>query len=617
MKTMRTWSIGSCALIACAIAAAVLSGPAVALAKSYEIADLRIVATVDTAGGIRVDETRTFDFSGSFSWVEWKLAEKGAESIQIVSLHSGAGDATAFQFDNGYAVDPGTYSVTDDGTFLTVHAAISAADEQLPMHLVYIENGVVKRYSDCSELYGEFVGDGWSVPTRQVRIDIVPPAPLSASQVLGWAHGPLTGNVAIGADGVVSLTVADLPPDTFVAARVLYPADVLTGLAVSSEAHRDAAMAEEAAFANEANATRTRALAEYWAWMIGSLVLSLGGLAFVSWAFVRHGREYRAQFPGGYLREDPMPTLHPAVVGALWRLGEVRDSDIAATLMQLADKKIITMSPTTVDSSGLSGFFGGHTETYVLERVTGAAAPTPLDEQLMTILFDGAGDGTRVDLAALKEYAKANAKTYTSDIAAWKTAAGDEAKRLSLIEADSSSWQAGTWFVAVLIAGVGVGASVFTEEVVPLIVALAAAIACGVMSTFMRRRSREGNELYVKYRAVRDFLRDFSRLKEAPPASVILWNRFLVLAVVFGIADEVLKQLRDVAPQVVTDPGFQTTYWWVYAGSGVGSPINAVQSGFASAAQVATSQMSGAGGGGGGFSGGGGGGFGGGGGGAG
>jgi uncharacterized membrane protein YgcG len=375
-------------------------------------------------------------------------------------------------------------------------------------------------------------------------------------------------------------------------------------------------MAEEAAFANEANATRTRALAAYWAWMVGSLALSLGGLAFVSWAFVRHGREYRAQFPGGYLREDPMPTLHPAVVGALWRMGEVKDSDIAATLMQLADKKIITMSPTTVDSSGLSGLFGGHTETYVLERVAGAQAPSPLDEQLMTILFDQAGDGTRVDLTALKEYAKAHAKTYTNDIAAWKTAAGDEAKQMSLIEADSSSWQAGAWFVTVLVAGVGIGATVFTENAVPVLVAIAAAIACGVMSTFMRRRSREGNELYAKYRAVRDFLRDFSRLKEAPPESVILWNRFLVLAVVFGIADEVLKQLRDVAPQVVTDPGFQTTYWWVYAGSGVGSPINAVQSGFASAAQVATSQMSGAGGGGGGFSGGGGGGFGGGGGGA-
>ena len=62
-----------------------------------------------------------------------------------------------------------------------------------------------------------------------------------------------------------------------------------------------------------------------------------------------------------------------------------------------------------------------------------------------------------------------------------------------------------------------------------------------ILSFYMTRRTREGAELYAKYKALHDFLKDFSRLDEAPPASVVIWNRFLVLAVVFGIADEVIE----------------------------------------------------------------------------
>jgi uncharacterized membrane protein len=472
--------------------------------------------------------------------------------------------------------------------------------------LVYVANGAVRRYADCGELYWSFIGADTGVPTRNVRIEVVPPAPTSASAIKAWAHGPLNGDVSITAGGVVMVTVSELPPETFVAARVLYPPTVLSDLPETQQLRRDVVLAEEEVFRREADAERTRITVLYWVAMVGSIVLSLGGLAFVIWAFVRHGREYKASFPGGYLREDPMPTLHPAVVGALWRMGEAADTDIAATLMELADNKVITVQPSTVDAGGIAGFLGGHKESYVLERVPGAAAPHALDRELLRILFDEAGDGTRIDLMALRDYAKANASSYSKAIAAWKKAAGDEAAQLGLIETSSKTYQIVTWFVTGAIALAGIFATIWTQDPVPLLVAGPAAIATAVMAVFMRRRSRKGNELYRQYRGVRDYLRDFSRLNEAPPASIVLWNRFLVLAVVFGVADKVIEQLRDVAPQVVADAGFQTTYWWVYSSAG-SSPIHAVQSGFTSAASIATSQMSSSGGGGG-FSGGGGGG---------
>ena len=46
-----------------------------------------------------------------------------------------------------------------------------------------------------------------------------------------------------------------------------------------------------------------------------------------------------------------------------------------------------------------------------------------------------------------------------------------------------------------------------------------------------------------------------------PPTAVVVWERYLVLAVVFGLADTVLKALAVKAPAVVADPAFPAALW--------------------------------------------------------
>ena len=56
-----------------------------------------------------------------------------------------------------------------------------------------------------------------------------------------------------------------------------------------------------------------------------------------------------------------------------------------------------------------------------------------------------------------------------------------------------------------------------------------------------RRRSREAGLEAERWEAFRRYLTDFPRLDEAPPASLALWERFLVYGIAFGIADRVLQ----------------------------------------------------------------------------
>ena len=129
--------------------------------------------------------------------------------------------------------------------------------------------------------------------------------------------------------------------------------------------------------------------------------------------------------------------------------------------------------------------------------------------------------------------------------------------------------------------------------------------------------SREAIELSAKLKALRNWLEDFTRLEEAWPRDVVLWDRLLVMAVVLGVSDKVIEQLRVAAPEMVSElDDYAPSFWWCYHAPGSGpaplSAFNAVSESAhsVSMAALAKSSDSSSGGGGGGFSSGGGGGFG-------
>jgi uncharacterized membrane protein len=159
---------------------------------------------------------------------------------------------------------------------------------------------------------------------------------------------------------------------------------------------------------------------------------------------------------------------------------------------------------------------------------------------------------------------------------------------------------------------------IFTEAwllgVVLLLLQIAGLTLSVVAMVKCRDISREAIELKAQLEALRRWLKDFTRLNEAVPRDVVLWNRLLVMAVVLGVADEVIKQLKVAVPELMSDPAFMPTYGWYHDGPS-GRPYSSFQSGYGgahsvSAAKLSASESSSGGGGGGGFSGGGGGGFG-------
>ncbi len=136
-----------------------------------------------------------------------------------------------------------------------------------------------------------------------------------------------------------------------------------------------------------------------------------------------------------------------------------------------------------------------------------------------------------------------------------------------------------------------------------------------VVPLLFKRRSPSGQEDYVKWKAFRKFLEDFSQMETHAIPSLVIWEHYLVYAVTLGVAKEVIKQLELVYPNL-QDEGYRFGYGWYYFGpemhvgglqNSFDSITNSIDQAVSTAQAAVAPAVSGSGGGGG-FSGGGGGG---------
>jgi uncharacterized membrane protein len=62
------------------------------------------------------------------------------------------------------------------------------------------------------------------------------------------------------------------------------------------------------------------------------------------------------------------------------------------------------------------------------------------------------------------------------------------------------------------------------------------------------RFTPEGRLYTMQWENFRRYLTDFSALKEHPPESIKLWDRYMVYAVALGVAQEVIKNMSRLLP---------------------------------------------------------------------
>jgi len=601
--------------LALLLAFALGASPRPAWAKSYYVSDVHIEATVAKDGSMWVTERRTFDFSGSFSWVVQDLVLHGTQGISDITVKE---DGKAYR---EASTGTGTYSYQNVNGRIEVQWRFAATDEKRTFELSYHVKGAVLVHLDAAELYWKFVGDEWEVTQHNIEVGLALPAGAAPGEVRAWGHGPLAGAVDIESPTRVVWQLGRLPKGTFLEGRVVFPTELVPhATRTSGQAALQQILDEEARLADRANWSRLMSTGM----IVAGVLFLLGAILAAVLLQARHGREYRPEFEGDYYRELP-GDYSPAELGCLWRFGPVGAGEMTATILDLARRGYLEIEVQTEEVRGLFGVTHERPQ-YLLKRVERGTRPLGAaydpgmlrqhERMLLSFLFGqvalhvrGAGAADTVNFDDIKAYARSNPSAMQTFVKGFEGAVRSTDAAGSFF--DKRTEQVRIWeMVAGVFAFLGGGGFTILGAPAAAVPLMAGGAILLVAAIGLRRRSQLGSTHLAMWRAFRRFLLHFSALDRAEVPSLTIWEHYLVFAVVLGVAKQVLEQLKIVYPQLAeAGPGVHP-WIWMHVARGtlapatmVGSLTDALHSSVATAVNYRPSSRGGFGGG---FSGGGG-----------
>lgn len=422
------------------------------------------------------------------------------------------------------------------------------------MTLNYTIKGAAIRYADTAELNWTIADTEYMKNTNVDVTVLLPEGIASVDDVYAVTNGSNQGRVesiTMNEDNQVAIhvTAKRLFPGERIQVRALFPASVLSDVNASSpygNYYPDLNQyAESKAHAEEALMSLKIYRAANWI----SLALVLPILAFAAYfvyrIYLKYDKEHVSDFYNEYYRELPAE-YGPAMLGYLYNFKEISKNDVSATLMDLIRRKYIT-----IDSGTESLTESKVNYTLILDRSKDMSKLEPHELNLIHWFFDVVAGGDTLTLNQLDKFTsvEANAIRYNKANQNWVSSVRETGAKYDFFDNVRAAMKEGAavisflaiaGFIALFLALANLG--LYVRFVAGLLFAIA--IILSSYFATIQRRSKNGNEEYVRWKAFKKFLEEFSNMKDYPMPGIIIWEHYMVYAVEFGIADLVEKQLR-------------------------------------------------------------------------
>ena len=526
---------------------------------------------------------------------------------------------------------PGTFNYeTGDRRVRVVWHFDAPRGEERTFTLSYRFRGVARAYSDVVDVNLRVWGDQWDAPVEDLTASLRFPntVPFGPGYRV-WGHPPWVHGITREHERGTTLHAIDVPAHQWVELRTVFPRSVLSSTA-GAQVARGAGLAKILAeeHATEASYASDRkhlddAKSHIGRTLLYLLLLGVGpALAIVVLVWLLYGRERATGYDREY-EQAPPDDVEPALVPALLRQDMAPGSpEFTATLFDLVRRGRYTSEPVSTEKKVWGGLRTETVSDLLLKPGDSGVQLTRFEEPVADVIdsvVDADGERLSEFREKIEQDRTSNAKRFTT----FKDRVGTAIRE--------RRWytDAGAGFLGLALAAFVVAAVVllwigidgwrsetprWTDVLLVALGGCAVANAAVLAVAFTRvrlwrRRTKAGQTEAERWDAFRRYLTDFPRLQEAPPATLELWERYLVYGIAFGIAERVLQGAQLHMPQALHDQS--SIYWIAPIGGNLGSgptalAISDLSSGFGSALTPPSS--SGSSGFGGGFSGGGGGG---------
>lgn len=469
------------------------------------------------------------------------------------------------------------YSSECESIFVNLQA-IGGMKETMIFEYTYTINGAVTGYDDVSELnWVLFSGVEATVKNAHVEINIYNNTDLDALRV--WGHGLSQGNIDITSPKEINISARNVKTTEELELRVLMDNSAVASIAsnnVVAGEMKEKIIDYESKLAAETN--RANIIAKVINLLTISLIVLMAYIIYK--VYKKYDKEYAPEFSGIYYRELPYE-YSPAEMSYLYYFGKTNDEDVTATLLDLVRRGYLELevTPTTANKKD-------NAMTIYYNKDQALSELLPHEKHIIDWFIKEIGDGQKVTIEQIEKYGKksyADATKFSNQGSQFKRKVKIEAVKHNFFEnaAEKAKNKAQVYVLLPIAFAV---ICLFIAPLFHVVAAVNGFIALAIMVIYfvylysIKRRSKEGNEQFAKWKAFKRFLEEFSMMKDYPMPSVIVWEHYLVYATSLKIADKVMDQLRVKLPEISSDEGTFLSGRYVYPGFYYGYMFNRINS---------------------------------------
>lgn len=515
-------------------------------ADKAQVQNYQVEAQIQKNGDIELTQRVNYQFNTDLHGVYYNqdlTGIKGATQPKV-SVDEGYRKLNLKQSQSG---ENNTFKVTKTKKKLSlkVYHNIDADDNQTFIYK-YRLLGAITNYRDTAEMNWQIIGNGWDNDLNNVKLTISLPQK-KVPQLKAWTHGPMQGHTKVDRkNGRVILTVRRVPANTAVESHLIFPTSVTaTNPNVVQKNAKTRIMQAEKQKVLAANRQR-----QHQDWIYLSLMV-LGGLVIAILYLIRFrefqrnsGQKHKIPTPLYHVFDEPkfLPSFTKVI---LERMDKADSQSLMADLMNEVGQRHMK-----IDRIGSS------------YEITALTPPT---NPFFQYLINDIGDGQTVSLKEIRRASQAadysdedNLNDHFDDWA--ESAASGRERYLDLSNmAIVSKFKVAAIttdvisFIMIVITML-FAKSLLLATIIWITVAILAWVIWYLISKRVTPYTDLGEQEVNQIRAFRRMLEDIDDIKLAEVGDIILWEKFIPYAMVFGISDKVIKALRvNFTPEQLND----------------------------------------------------------------
>lgn len=495
-------------------------------AREFHIKSADITINVLSNGLVNVVENRTYAFSGCYS-VIYREIPLLAESFIT--------EFEGFSNEPFYETRP-----TKAGAYVyEFNFNAEQCNKDVNAVMVYNMSRAVDTYDDASSLQYVFWGRGEPY-VDSLKFTINLPEPI----IDYWLHNTLSSNTISSSNNSVQFSAVNNAEGQWFEIQVLF-----NRLSDNTFSHM-----HEGVIVEEQRRTEAGYLMQGVFQTIFSIIFIL--LPFIAFYFVyaKYGREEKVDYNKVYEQEPPSkdsPALVSAKLNTPYSAEPSLDAFIAV-IFDLAERKYLSIM--------------GDKEKVVIKLLEKGAEDL---EKYEAAVLDFLKSYSSNNILVWKEFEKklqsySDSEKFQKMLQSWKGLV-----RAKISKEEYFNNKGNNVFLLFSIASIlifGLISVLFVQgALVAFFISLLILIVLNIVSrTILGRWTEKGRLFELSWRAFKKFLNDYSLISKHPPQSIVIWEKYLVYALVLGAADNVIKAMKVYVPNFEKAGNVSVFYYHPY-----------------------------------------------------